>query len=343
MKHLLNTLFITSDDLYLGLDGENVAVYRDKEIIHRQPLLQLQNIVTFAYSGASPALMGKCSELGIGLAFFSQSGRFLARVSGENNGNVLLRRTQYRTADDEKLSCAAAGSMVFGKIYNCRSVIERTKRDHGMRVDTAKLTNASDTLKSMLATVNNEESLENLRGLEGIAAVAYFSVFDEMIIGDKEHFFYHSRSRRPPLDRVNAMMSFAYSLLAHDCANALQSAGLDPYVGFMHRDRPGRMSLALDLMEELRPCIADRYVLTLINNRMIKDDQFVFQESGAVLMTDDARKTFINGWQERKKESIIHPFLKEKLEWGMVPYIQAALMARYLRGDIDEYPPFLNK
>lgn len=343
MKPLLNTLFVTSEDLYLTLDGENVVANRGKEMVARYPLHTLQNIVSFSYAGASPALMGACAKRDVGLAFCSPRGRFLARVGGESRGNVLLRRTQYRAADDPAQSCRIARSMIFGKLHNARWSIERTKRDHGLRVDCGRLDAASQRIQGLLEPVLEETDLDSLRGLEGIGAAAYFDVLDEMILSGKEDFFFHERSRRPPLDRVNALLSFAYSLLAHDCASALEAVGLDSYVGFLHRVRPGRTSLALDLMEELRPCLADRFVLTLINNRVVKASDFLSAENGAVLLTDDGRKAFLQRWQERKREQLTHPYLEEKLPWGMVPYAQALLLARYLRGDLDGYPPFLWK
>ncbi|MGN8888846.1 type I-C CRISPR-associated endonuclease Cas1c [Dysosmobacter sp. HCP28S3_G4] len=343
MKPLLNTLFVTSEDLYLTLDGENVVANRGKEMVARYPLHTLQNIVSFSYAGASPALMGACAKRDVGLAFCSPRGRFLARVGGESRGNVLLRRAQYRAADDPSQSCRIARSMIFGKLHNARWSIERTKRDHGLRVDCGRLDAASRRIQGLLEPVLEETDLDSLRGLEGIGAAAYFEVLDEMILSGKEDFFFHERSRRPPLDRVNALLSFAYSLLAHDCASALEAVGLDSYVGFLHRDRPGRTSLALDLMEELRPCLADRFVLTLINNRVVKASDFLSAENGAVLLTDDGRKAFLQRWQERKREQLTHPYLEEKLPWGMVPYAQALLLARYLRGDLDGYPPFLWK
>ncbi len=343
MRHLLNTLFVTSEDIYLSLDGENVVANREEQIAARYPLHTLSGIITFSYAGASPALMGACAERGISLAFCTPRGRFLARVSGENNGNVLLRRTQYRMADDVQQSCRIARTMIFGKLYNARWSIERTRRDHGMRLDGEKLGRASQTIQELLPAVPQETELDRLRGLEGVGATAYFGVLDDMVLRDKETFFFHTRSRRPPLDPFNAMLSFAYSLLANDCAAALESVGLDSYVGFLHRDRPGRSSLALDLMEELRPCMADRFVLTLINNRMIKSSDFIQRENGSVLLQDDARRAFLKHWQEKKRETITHPYLGEKLPWGLVPFLQALLLARYLRGDLDEYPPFLWK
>lgn len=343
MKHLLNTLYVLSEDIYLSLDGENVVANRDQQVAARYPLHTLQEIITFSYAGASPALMGACAQRQIGLTFCTPRGKFLARVCGESSGNVLLRRTQYRIADDPSLCCQISRTMIFGKLFNARWSLERTRRDHGLRVDGEKLSSASQQIHGLLSQVREVAASEALRGLEGVGAAAYFSVFDEMILGDKATFSFHGRSRRPPLDAVNAMLSFAYSLLAHDCASALESVGLDSYVGFLHRDRPGRASLALDLMEELRPCMADRFVLTLINNRQIKAADFLHTQSGAVLLTDDGRKGFLKHWQEKKKETLTHPYLGEKLSWGMIPYVQALLLARYLRGDLDAYPPFLWK
>lgn len=343
MRHLLNTLFVTSEDAWLSLDGENVVVNREKTTVARFPLHNLQMIVCFSYAGASPALMGACAERDVGLAFCTPRGKFLARTSGVSRGNVLLRRSQYRAADDPSESCCIARSMIFGKVYNARWSMERTRRDHRPRIDDEAFRAASESLKALLPQILEAEDAEMLRGLEGAAANGYFQIFDDMILRQKEDFFFHGRNRRPPLDNVNAMLSFAYSLLANDCASALESVGLDAYVGFLHRDRPGRTSLALDLMEELRPCMADRFVLTVINNRVLDSADFVREESGAVRMTDAGRQKFLKQWQLKKQETITHPYLEEKLAWGLVPYVQALLLARYLRGDMDAYPPFLWK
>lgn len=343
MRHLLNTLFITSEDIYLSLDGENVVANRDKEQVARYPLHTLQGIVSFSYAGASPALMGACAQREVSLTFCTPRGRFLARTVGFSSGNVLLRKEQYRVSDDPLQSCQLARSMIFGKLYNTRWSVSRTLRDHRLRVNEDQFTECINTIQALLPQVQAETSLDSLRGLEGVGAKAYFDLFDHMVLRDKDTFFFHGRSRRPPLDNVNAMLSFAYSLLASDCASALESVGLDAYVGVLHRDRPGRTSLALDLMEELRPCMADRFVLTLINNRVLSPADFETEESGAVHMSDDARRKFLRAWQEKKQETITHPYLKEKLPWGLVPYMQALLLARYLRGDLDAYPPFLWK
>lgn len=343
MKQLLNTLFVTSDDIYLSLEGENILANRDKAVVARYPLHTLQAIVSFSYPGASPALMGACADRGIGLAFCTPRGRFLSRVCGESSGNVLLRREQYRIADDALRSCKIARCMIFGKLSNSSAVIQRTLRDHAPRVAGCGLEDAAKKIRDLLPLILTVTEPDTLRGLEGIGATEYFGVFDHLLLSRKEDFFFRGRNRRPPLDRINAMLSFAYSLLAHDCASALESVGLDSYVGFLHRDRPGRSSLALDLMEELRPCMADRFVLTMVNNRMIRLEDFQIQDSGAVLLTDDGRKKFLKAWQERKRDTLTHPYLGEKLSWGMVPYVQALLLTRYIRGDLDAYPPFLWK
>jgi len=343
MKQLLNTLYVTSDDAYLSLKNDNVIVQQGDTTLGRIPLRSLEGIMSFSYKGSSPALMGKCSEFGVGLSFFSPHGRYYCSILGEKNRNVLLRREQFRFADDEDAALPFAQSFIIGKIYNCRWVLERTKRDHKLRIDAERFENASAAIRDILPQVMEAGSLDSLRGLEGAAASVYFEVFDDMILRSKETFYYRGRNRRPPLDNVNAMLSFSYSLLAGSCASALESVGLDAYVGFLHRDRPGRTSLALDLMEELRPCMADRFVLTLINNQVMRAEDFETAENGAVLMTDMGRRKFLKRWQERKQETITHPYLGEKLPWGLVPYMQALLLARYLRRDLDAYPPFLWK
>lgn len=343
MRRLLNTLFVTTEDAYAALDGENIVIKTGETIAGRFPLHILEGIYLFTYPGASPALMGKCARDGIDLVFLSPRGRFLARTCGAAKGNVLLRRIQYRMADDPLQSCRIARNFIFGKLSNARHVLDRTRRDHGMRVDTEQFQAVSDQIKALLPQVLAESSLGALRGLEGAAAKQYFGLFDSMILQDKQNFYYHERNRRPPLDNVNALLSFTYTMLGNDCAAALETVGLDPYVGFLHRDRPGRTSLALDLLEELRPCMADRFVLTLINNRIISAKEFEQQENGAVLLTADARRRIQKEWQARKSLKITHPFLKEKLEWGLLPYVQALLLARCLRDDLDGYPPFLWK
>ena len=343
MKRLLNTLYITSGNRYLSLDGENVVVLEEQQEIGRIPLHNLQAIVTFGYTGASPALMGVCAQRNIELSFMSGNGRFLARVTGEVKGNVTLRKQQYRVSDDREKSIKIARNFILGKVYNSRWVLERAGRDYAMRLDAELIRKKSLYLAQSMKNIRMCENNEELLGLEGEAASVYFSVFDELILQQKKDFYFHGRNKRPPLDNVKAMLSFAYSLLASMCGSALESVGLDPYVGFFHTDRPGRMSLALDLMEEFRSIMADRFVLTLINKRIMKSDHFMKKENGAVIMSDEGRKLFISAWQSKKQETITHPFLNEKIEWGMAPYVQSMLLARYLRGDIDEYPPFFWK
>ena len=343
MKRLLNTLYVTGSDRYLSLDGENVVVLAEREEIGRVPLHNLQSIVTFGYTGASPALMGACAQRNIDLTFMSGNGRFLARVTGEVKGNVTLRKQQYRISEDKDSSIRIARNCIFGKVYNARWILERAARDYPLRLDTEKLREKSNFLYNSLAKIRECDSVSKLLGLEGEAASVYYSVFNELILQQKEDFVFHERSRRPPLDNVNAMLSFAYSLLAGMCGSALEAVGLDPYVGFYHTDRPGRISLALDVMEELRGVMADRFVITMINRRIIKKENFDRKENGAVILNDDGRRAFLKMWQERKQDAIRHPFLNEKMEWGMLPYVQAMLLARYLRGDLDEYPPFLWK
>lgn len=343
MRKLLNTLFVTSEEAYLALETENVAVYIGEEKKAQYPLLVLESIISFSYKGASPALMGACARNGIQLVFLTPRGRFLARVCGQEQGNVLLRKEQYRLSDKLEKSCHIARNFIFGKVYNQRWVLERTLRDHRMRVDAAKLESASQALAGLLPAIETQTDLDALRGLEGEASVRYFHVFDEMVLNQKADFLFDGRNRRPPTDNMNALLSFAYVLLSNDCASALESVGLDSYVGFMHRDRPGRTSLALDLMEELRAPMADRLCITLVNNRVLQDKHFERQESGAVFLGENGRKLFLSAWQNKKKEEITHPYLKEKMAWGLVPYVQSLLLARCLRGDLDGYPPFLWK
>ncbi len=343
MKKLLNTLYVLGENRYLSLDGENIVILCGGDEIGRVPMHNLEAVSVFGFSGASPALMGALAERGIDLSFMSQSGKFLARICGRERGNVLLRRKQYRIADDERQSLVIAKNFIAGKLYNSRWVLERAARDYPMRLDAEKLKAKAAIIAEAARRAYEVENADSLRGLEGEAASNYFSVFDDIILQQKEEFYFNSRNKRPPLDNVNAMLSFAYTLLSGMCAAGLEAVGLDPYVGFFHTDRPGRISLALDLMEELRPAFADRFVITAINKRLINGKDFIKKEDGAVLFTENGKKTFLKLWQERKQEEIRHPFLNEKMEWGLVPYVQALLLARYLRGDLEEYPPFMWK
>lgn len=343
MRKLKNTLYITSPEAYLSLEGENIVVLLGDNVSSRVPLHNIEGIVTTGYKGVSPALMGKCACDGIDLCFLSGSGRFLARIEGNSQGNVLLRREQFRIADDEKRSLDYARNFIIGKIFNSRSVLERSVRDYPLRINTVKMKDVSAQLYDSAKKARICDDINVLRGIEGESAARYFSVFDDLILQQKNVFRFETRNKRPPLDNVNAMLSFAYVLLAEMCASALKTVGLDPYVGFMHTDRPGRKSLALDLMEELRSIYADRFVLTLINKRIISAKGFIRSENGAVRMDDNTKKLYLSEWQKRKMETITHPFLKEKVEWGVVPYSQALLLARTIRGDLEAYPPFLWK
>ena len=343
MRKLLNTLYVTAPDTYLSLDGENVVVLRDEATLIRMPLHNLDGIVAFGYKGASPALMGACVERNISLTFLTQNGRFMARVVGEVHGNVILRKSQYRISDNESYSLSIAKNIVIGKIYNARSVLGRAARDYPQRLDTDRIKKTMEILMNTIELIRNCTNKDELRGLEGAAASRYFAIFDTLILQQKESFHFDERNKRPPLDNVNALLSFTYTLLSHEVASALETVGLDPYVGFLHTDRPGRISLSLDMMEEFRAVYADRFVLSLINKREVNSSGFIKKEDGAVVMDDDTRKCILKAWQVRKQEQLTHPFLNEKIEWGLVPYVQAMLLARFIRSDLDGYPPFMWK
>lgn len=343
MKKLLNTLYVTSENSYLSLDGENIVVFEEKTEVGRLPLHNLEGIVSFGYRGTSPALMGACAERSISLCYMTPQGKFLARVTGKTKGNVLLREQQYASSKNEEISLSIARNCIIGKVYNARWILERAIRDHSLQMDVDKVKNASDKLRNSLKYIQNCQSKEQLRGYEGEAATVYFGVFNELILQQKKDFIFGERNRRPPLDNVNALLSFVYTLLTNSITSALESVGLDPYVGYLHTERPGRASLSLDLIEELRAVLADRFVLSLINKKMVNGKSFVRKENGAVLMNDEARRKILTEWQNKKKETLTHPYLQEKIEWGMVPYVQAMLLARHLRGDLDGYPVFLWK
>ena len=343
MKKHLNTLFVTTQGAYLAKEGETVVVKVEKEVRLRVPVHTIGGIVCFGNVSCSPYLMGFCAENGVAISYLSEHGRFLAKVQGPVSGNVLLRREQYRRADDPRYSADVAKAILTGKIANSRTVLQRALRDHGDKLNTEEVESAVRRLSGHLELLQRDQTLDELRGCEGDAAHIYFSVFDHLIVAQKNAFTFQERNRRPPLDNVNCLLSFIYTLLVHDIRSALEGVGLDPAVGFLHRDRPGRPSLALDLMEEFRPFLADRLTLSLINLRQVQEKGFEKEESGAVLMKDDTRKTVLVTYQERKQEEIVHPFLDEKVSIGILFHIQALLMARYLRGDMDGYPPFIWK
>lgn len=330
-------------DAYLACDGENVLVKSNDEIKFRVPVHNLEGIVCFGFAGASPKLMYLCCERGVALSFLTAYGKFMGRVTGNISGNVLLRRTQYRWSDDEVIAGQLARRFIAAKIMNSRAVLHRVVRDHPEVVDRASLKRVLQLLAGMPARLEKAENGDDIRGIEGEAARLYFSNFNQLVLSQKEAFCLQDRNRRPPTDRINALLSFLYTLLTHEVGAALESVGLDPQVGFLHRDRPGRPSLALDVMEELRPHFADRLAVTLINRNQISAEGFVIKENGAVIMDDNTRKEVLIAWQKRKQEEILHPYLEEKIPLGLVPYVQAMLLARYMRGDLEDYPPFFWK
>jgi len=341
LRKLLNTLYVTSRDAYLTKEGENVVVGLDEGRHFRVPIHNLEGIVTYGYMGVSPALMGLCVERGVYISFVSNSGRLLARIGSSTRGNVLLRKRQYELAGADGESLEIARNFVIGKLHNSRIVLQRFLRDHNDAPGQVSIKQVINYLSKLVHQCLETESLDELRGLEGIGARAYYSVFDNLILHNKDFFEFNGRSRRPPLDPVNAILSFLYTLLTHDAAAAADSVGLDPQVGFLHRIRPGRDSLALDLVEELRSYLVDRLTLAIINTGQVNEQDFIFKESGAVLLTDDGRRKVIDAWQTRKQQEVLHPYLNDRIEVGLIPYAQAMLLARYIRGDIDGYPPFM--
>ena len=344
MKTHLNTLFVTLENAYLKKDGAAIAIRHEGQTKLRVPLHNLEGIVCFGWDiSASAQLMHACAEADVSLSFHTPYGKFLVSAQGPQSGNILLRREQYRRADDEPSSLAIASNCIAAKLANTRTVLLRAARDHGekdpCRADA--LRQVSNTLAQRISTIPRCQSLDSLRGIEGECAAAYFSVFQQLITRDE--FQFKGRSKRPPLDPVNALLSFLYVILTHDTRSACESVGLDPQCGFLHRDRPGRASLALDLIEELRPVFADRLVLSLINRQQITLNDFEQKENGATFLREDSRKKVLTAWQERKQDQIIHPFLQEKITLGILPHLQARLLARHLRGDHDTYPAFLWK
>ncbi len=343
MRKMLNVLYITNPEAYLNRDGENVVVKLERKDVFRTPVHYLEGIVTFGYSGASPALLSLCIEKGVNVSLLSPYGKHMANVISAPKGNVLLRRKQYRLADDDQASAKIAKSFVIGKLTGCRTVLRRFIRDHKQTKNIVSVETTSKTLVRNIQKVEQITNLNELRGIEGESARAYFSVFDTLLLNQKECFYMRERNRRPPRDNVNALLSFLYTLLLHETKAALVTVGLDPYVGYLHRDRPGRLSLALDLMEEFRAYLADRLVISMINLRQLTGKDFIKKESGGVILKEDSRKEVLTAWQKRKTEEIVHPFLEEKIPLGLLPYAQALLLARHLRGDIEVYPPFIWK
>ena len=340
MRKLLNTLYVTTPEAYLSKDGLNVVVSVKQQEVFRIPSINIEGIVTFGYMGASPGLMKLCSDNGISLTFLSPNGRFVSRVQGATRGNVLLRKAQYSLSDNEEWSLHIAKLMIAAKIHNYRNILRRYIRDYGNNQEVDVAVKVLDANKRYCLQAEDKTTL---MGFEGIASNAYFEVLPALILNQKESFPFNCRNRRPHKDAVNAMLSLAYTLIANDCAAALETVGLDPYVGFLHALRPGRTSLALDMMEEFRAYLGDRFVLSLINKRQVTPKDFLYQGDNGVVLTDKGRKTFITAWQNRKRDTIIHPYLNEKTEIGLLPYVQAMMLARYIRKDIDDYPVFLIK
>ena len=343
MKKILNTLFVTTQGAYLNKEGEAILVSVEKEVKLRLPIHTLGGIICFGNVLCSPFLLGHCAENKVTVSFLTERGRFLARVHGPVSGNVLLRREQYRRADDPASTLRIARAIVAAKVANCRTVLQRAVRDHAAKGVSDALEHVILRLGRIVDEVPQCDDLDLLRGKEGDAGREYFGVFDDLIMTQKDGFFLRDRNRRPPLDNMNALLSFIYTLLAHDCVGALESVGLDPQVGYLHRDRSGRPSLALDLMEEFRPYFADRLALSLVNLKQVNSRGFKKSESGAVEMDDDTRKALLLAYQKKKQDEIIHPFLNEPMPVGLLMYAQALLLARHLRGDLDGYPPFIWK
>ncbi|SFS08706.1 CRISP-associated protein Cas1 [Granulicella pectinivorans] len=341
MRKLLNTLHVMTQGAYLHRDGETVSVRVNAEYKLRIPVHTLEGLVCWGQVSCSPPVLALCCEQGVCITFLTEQGRFLARVNGPVSGNVLLRRQQYRMSDGGEAALPLVRSIVTAKIANSRTVLMRAARESADSERQLALREAASRLLWIGLDANRAASIDEARGHEGLAGQIYFSTFDAMIAGEPEAFHFGGRSRRPPLDRVNALLSFVYALLRHDIESALESVGLDPAVGFLHTDRPGRPSLALDMMEELRSSLADRLVLTLINRRQVQSDDFTLQDGGGVLLEEATRKAVVAAWQTRKQEEIEHPFLNERIPLGLVPYTQALLLARHIRGGLDGYPAFL--
>jgi CRISPR-associated protein Cas1 len=341
MRKMLNTLYVTTQGAYLHKEGETVVVKVERETRLRIPVHTLSSVVCFGQVTCSPFMLGHCAENDVSISFMTEYGKFLARVQGPVSGNVLLRREQYRRADCGQATARIARMFVIGKVANSRHIVQRVLRDHNEKIETQILEQTSRGFSRYTDRLLKETDAEAIRGIEGRCARDYFDCFDHLIVAQKKDFQFSGRNRRPPLDRVNCLLSFIYTLLYHDARSALETVGLDPAVGFLHRDRPGRMGLALDLVEEFRPMLADRLALSLINLGQVKKKGFTVTESGAVRMDDETRKTLLLAYQKRKQEEIEHSFLQEKIPAGMLMFAQAQLLARYLRGDLDDYPPFI--
>lgn len=342
MKKLLNILYITLEDVYVSKDGENVVILKDNKVLKRFPIHILQGIVCFNYAGVSPSLMKFAMENNLLISFFTPQGKFCGRILGKTNGNVLLRREQYRLADDPN-NIEFVKNIIYAKIFNSKKILQRAVRDHGEKLDKKRLEQVLSLFDESMQDLIKTNDKDTVRSIEGIAAQKYFSVFDEMILSQREDFYFIGRNRRPPEDPVNALLSFTYSLLTYEIQSSLEGVGIDSYVGFFHVDRPGRASMALDIIEELRGYMCDRLVLTLINKNIISRKDFEYKENGSVLLNEKGRGKVIENWQKRKQVEIQHPYINEKIKIGLIPHVQALLLSRYIRGDLEAYPPFLMK
>lgn len=342
MKKLQNILYLTIDDAYLSKDGENVVIIKDSKVLKRFPIHILDGIMCFNYTGVSPALMKFAMENNLLISFFTPEGRFCGRVIGKTNGNVLLRRRQYQLADSDE-SLEFVQNIIYAKIFNSRKVLKRAIRDHKEKIDSEKLLSTIDFIDLALKNIWKADNKDSLRAIEGNVANRYFACFDEMIVSQRDEFYFIDRNRRPPEDNTNALLSFMYSLLTYEMQSALEGVGIDSYVGFFHVDRPGRSSMALDMIEELRAYMCDRLALTMINRNIITAKDFEKKETGAVLLNDKGRAKVLENWQKRKQDEIMHPFINEKIKIGLLPHVQAMLLNRYIRGDLEAYPPFLMK
>lgn len=342
MKKLLNTLYITNEDYYLSKDNDNIVILNEGKTIGRFPKHIISQVICFNYVGCSPAFMQMCIEENILISFLSPYGQFCGRVIGATNGNVLLRRRQFIIADNDE-SVGFVRNIVYAKAYNSRKILERSLRDHKDKMNDRKIILAVESITSLMEQTKLTSDKDSLRGIEGGIARIYFSVFDELILKNRDTFYFVQRTKRPPLDCVNALLSFLYAMLTLDCQAALEVVGVDSYVGFFHTDRPGRRSMALDLVEEFRAYMVDRMVLSLINLQVVNKKDFEFKENGAVLLNDKGRTKVLEHWQKRKHEEILHPYLNEKIKIGLLPHVQSMLLSRFIRGDLEMYPPFLMK
>lgn len=341
MKHLLNTLYVTNPKAYVCIENENVCVKLEGKRALSVPMHLIDSVVLFGHVTCSTPMLGICAQRGVSVVLLDERGRFAARVEGPVSGNILLRQNQYRKADDPEFSLSLSKRFIAAKITNARRVLMRQQRDHEeLR---AQLEPVIADLQVAIGNVISADSLYTLRGIEGDAARSYFSVFGELVRAKDDAMSFHGRNRRPPTDPVNAALSFFYVMLTREVTTACECVGLDPQMGFLHQVRPGRESLALDLIEEFRAPLVDRFVLSLVNNKQLDATDFESDAEGAVFFTDAALRKALDAWQKEKQKEIVHPYLQEKIQVGLLPFIQAQLCARFIRGQLDDYPAYLRK